>query len=453
MASFHACDGLRRVPRRGVIQAGGMGALGFGLSDLFATQTSASTASEARGKLFGAADSVLMLWLGGGHSHQDMWDMKPDAPSEVRGEFKPIKTKNPDLQITEHLPKIAGLADKFTVMRGLTHGRGDHQGAQVWWLTGYRPTRGDFALRSPSQDMPSVGAIVTHEKGMGNGVPPYVAIPDCGAIGHFNAFLPANCAPFQVNADPSLPNFQVKDLARAAGFADQRWERRKHLLEGADQGFRGISRTVETLASRDQHYARAYELVASAKARGAFDLAQESNEVRDRYGRNVLGQGLLLGRRLVEHGCRFVTVDTWYYQDWDTHSSNFTTLKDNYLPKLDQGYSALLEDMERRGMLDRTLVLLMSEFGRTPKVNPAAGRDHWPYANVALFAGAGVKKGLVLGATDKEAAYPSGAGYSPEDVSATTLHLAGVDLHKELIDRQNRPWKINTGVPLPEVMA
>lgn len=454
MSEHRACSGLRKLDRRGVVQAGGLGALGLGLADLFQLQAAAAdTASTERPKAFGAADSVLMLWLGGGHSHQDMWDLKPDAPAEVRGEFKSIKTKNPDLEITEHLPRIAALADQFTVMRGVTHQRGDHQGAQVWLLTGYRPTRPSFQLRDPSQDQPSLGAIVTHERGAKTAVPPYVAIPDCGAIGHFNAFLPARCAPFQVNSDPSLDKFEVRDLGRQQALDADRWSRRRRMLDGADQSFREITRTVEALAARDQHYARAYELVASARARGAFDLHQESTETRDRYGRNVLGQSLLLARRLVEHGSRFVSVDTWYYQDWDTHSSNFTTLKGNYLPKLDAAYSALLEDMGRRGMLDRTLVLLMSEFGRSPKINPGAGRDHWPACNAALFAGAGIKKAQLLGASDREAAYPVGAGYSPEDIAATILTLVGVDIHRELIDRQDRPWKICTGTPIAELIG
>lgn len=448
------CDGFRRLPRRGVLQVGGLSALGLGLSDVLRMRAAQAAAPAApRPRAFGKADSVILIWLSGGPSHQDLWDMKPEAPAEVRGEFKPIKTNVPGIEISELLPRTARHADKWAMLRGITHNRGEHEGAHVWMLTGYKPVRPFFALRDPSQDQPSMGSVISEELGARSAVPPYVCVPVASYNGAFNAFLNPRYAPFEVNGDPNKPDFQVRDLGRLAALDDGRVARRRRMLEHVDQPFKTLDRVVESLAAKDQFYAQAYELVGTAKARGAFDLSQEPKELRDAYGRNVLGQSCLLARRLVEHGSRFVTIDTTYWgMYWDTHADNFKTMRDGYGANLDNAYATLLEDMTKRGMLDHTLVLLMSEFGRTPKVNTAAGRDHWPPCNAALFAGAGIKPGQVLGASDREAAYPLDQGTTPEEVVATIYTLLGVDLNKEFRDHLDRPWKLATGTPVRELM-
>ncbi len=445
------CDGFRRLNRRGVLQVGGLGALGLGLDDLLRARAAQAAVGRTRAA---PADSVLLIWLSGGPSHQDLWDMKPEAPAEVRGEFKPIKTNVAGLEISELLPRVARHADKFAMLRGITHNRGEHEGAHVWQLTGYKPVRPFFALRDPSQDQPSLGSVVVQELGPRNALPPYICVPVASYNGAYNAFLSRRCAPFEVNGDPNSDKFDVRDLARAAAVDENRFERRRRLLGRVEQGFRDHDAVVESLAARDTHYAQAYDLVGSAHLRGAFDLRQEPSALRDAYGRNVLGQSCLLARRLIEHGARFVTIDTTYWgMYWDTHDNNFKTLRETHGPNLDAAYSALLEDMTRRGLLDRTLVLVMSEFGRTPKVNAQAGRDHWPACNAALFAGAGIKTGQVLGGSDREAAYPEGIGYTPEEVVATIYSLLGIDAAKEYRDHLDRPWRIATGEPIRALLA
>jgi hypothetical protein len=442
------CSGFKRLPRRGALQVGGLTALGLGLGDLFRLQE-AQAAAPAPAR----ADSVILLWLSGGPSHQDLFDLKPEAPSDIRGEFRPIKTNLPGLEISELLPRMAKQADRFAMLRGITHTRGEHEGAHIWTLTGYKPTRPFYALRDPSQDQPSMGSVVVQELGPKSAVPPYVSIPLASYNGAYNAFLSRACAPFEVRGDPNLDGFQVHDLGRLEAVGDARHDRRRRMLREVDGSSKDLDQVVESLAARDQFYARAYELVRAAGVRGAFDITREPKEVRDRYGRNVLGQSALLARRLVEHGARFVTIDTTYWgMYWDTHDNNFKTLRETHGPNLDAAYSALLEDMHRRGMLDRTLVLLMSEFGRTPKVNAAAGRDHWPPCNVALFAGAGVKTGQVLGASDREAAYPEGQGFRPEDVVTTIYTLLGIDTGRVYHDSLQRPWPLAPGSPIRDLI-
>lgn len=447
MSAHRPCSQLLRLPRRGVVQAGALSAFGFGLTELFQAQAAQGAGRTA------PADSVLLMWLSGGPSHQDLWDMKPAAPAEVRGEFRPIPSSVPGLEVSELLPRVAKRMHQMALVRGLTHARGDHQGAQVWQMTGYKPTRAQFALLDPSQDQPSMGSVVTQELGPRTQLPPYVCVPNADCNGQWQSFLPPGTAPFCVKGDPNKPDFEVRDLGRLAAGSPERLDRRRRLLDGTPGRFRDFERTVASLDSWNANFARAYDLVGAARARDAFDIRKESNEVRDRYGRNVLGQSTLMARRLLEQGVRFVTVDTWYHMDWDTHSNNFKTLKDSFAPRLDAALSALLEDFERNEALSRTLLVIMSEFGRTPKVNKDAGRDHWAPCNVVLFAGAGIRAGQVLGASDAEAAYPEGTAYSPEQMVATIYTLLGLDLDREFVDQQSRPWKIATGKPVGELMA
>jgi hypothetical protein len=299
-----------------VLQVGGLSALGLGLSDLLRVQAAdAATPDPAQptARSFGAADSVILLWLSGGPSHLDMWDMKPEASGEIRGEFKPIKTNLPGLEISELLPRIAKRADQFTMLRGITHNRGEHEGAHIWLLTGYKPTRPFFALHDPSQDQPSLGSVVVNELGAKSAVPPYVCVPVVSYNGSFQSFLSRRCAPFEVNGDPNKPDFQVRDLGRIAALTDSRFDRRRRMLSRVDNPFKQYDQVVDTLASKDEYYARAYDLIGSARMRGAFDLSQEPKDLRNAYGRNVLGQSTLLARRLIEYGSRFVTIDNIYW--------------------------------------------------------------------------------------------------------------------------------------------
>lgn len=420
------CDG---IARRDFLHLGLLTTLGVSLSDVLRWQTPAAPNPRR-------ATSCILLWLDGGPSHLDTFDPKPGAPSEIRSQFKAIPSNADGVQICEHLPLTAKAMRDVALIRSLTHELGNHDTGTRFMLTGHRP--------APALQHPSLGSIVAHEQQSGVAMPPYVAIPSDAVGGNSNGaragFLSGACSAFNVGNDPS----RVRDLDPPAGVSFSRSDQRREMLRRMD----ALSREIEdgpATRNRDAFLAQAYSLLASPEAKAAFDLSREQSATRERYGPSRIGAGCLLARRLIEAGSRFVTVvDT----GWDTHQQIFKELPDarfpgsGKLPSLDRAYSSLLTDLRERGLLDTTLVVLMGEFGRTPKLNALGGRDHWPRAGFVCLAGGGVKGGQVIGATNAFGEVPVDRPVSPPDLAFTILSLLGVDPAKELIAPGGRPVKI-----------
>jgi hypothetical protein len=380
--------------------------------------------------------------MNGGPSHIDTFDPKPEAPAEIRGEFAAIPTNVKGVYLSEHLPKLAQQTDKFSILRSVTSPDGSHESATHYLLTGYPFT--------PALSYPSYGSVVARERGYRNALPPY-ALMGGFPFGYGGAgYMGAVYNPFNIGGNPGSKNFSVKDVTPPAGLAPERIDRRRAMLAALDTFQRDVETEARAVRTMDQFYERAYNLVTSPLAKKAFSLAEEPDKLRDEYGRSSFGQSCLLARRLVEAGVPFVTINQG---GWDTHENNFKELKKSRLPELDQGYAALLKDLHARGMLDHTLVLWMGEFGRTPKVNAAAGRDHWPNAMCVCMGGGPVKRGIVVGETNERAEVPKERPIRVEDVAATIYQALGVDFHKEYESPQNRPIKINyDGEPIREVL-
>ncbi len=435
------CDG---ITRRNMLRVGGAGLLGSQLTlpSLLRAEDAAKPADDV---------SVIILFLHGGLSTIDTFDLKTEAPSEFRGEFNPIATSVPGLNVCEHLPTLAKNAHRYSLIRNFTHSNSDHGPADHYMLTGYRPTAAFNPNLKPNNQKPAHGSIIARQRGPRGGVPPYVCLPvmhpSCGP-----AYLGATCAPFVVESDPNAPNFKVPDLVPPLVVDAERLESRKSLLQSVDKFRQSTDIAANSKAfQRSKFQEKAFELVTSAATRQAFDLASESVSLRDEYGRTTLGQSCLMARRLVESGVRCVTVD---HHNWDTHYHNFHVLKNDLLPQLDAGLSALLRDLDDRGTLSKTLIAVFGEFGRTPRVNKDAGRDHWGPSNAILLAGGGVKPGLVIGKTNSLGEKPDGPSYGPEDLSATIFHLLGIDAALEFYTPEGRPVPIvNNGRVMQDVLA
>jgi hypothetical protein len=432
------CSG---TSRRDFLRVGSLGLVGLSLPAYLRCQAQAAGRSAGRGP---NARSVILVFLGGGLSHHDSFDPKPEAPEEVRGKYGTIATAVPGLYISEKLPRMARVMDRLTLVRSASHDNDHHETATNWVLSG--------RFGTPFGDYPAIGAVVAHETGFSGHLPPYVAVPRNPSftweLGK-SAFLGGRYESFKAG-DPSQPNYRVQDLQPAAGpLSAKQMERRETLLRAVD----GLARRVEgndQIATYDEFHARAREMVLSSEARRAFAIEQEPEKLRDRYGRTTAGQSLLLARRLVEAGVRFVTVN---YPGWDHHGKIFAGL-DQKLPEFDRAVSALVEDMDSRGTFQDTLLVVLGEFGRTPKLNKDAGRDHWGPAASVLFAGAGVKRGFVLGKTDKYGAYPTQRPVSPADVACTIFESLGIDPRKQLVTPDGRPIEIlDRGETVKELFA
>jgi hypothetical protein len=390
--------------------------------------------------------SVILVWLAGGPSHIDMYDLKPNAPAEVRGEFKPIATNVPGTQIGEHLPMQAQMMDKFSVVRSAYHTNAGHGMGSQWMQTGYQAT-----IEVNDNIFPSTGSVVAKLKGPNEpGLPAYVNLPRKVSFGNA-AYLGASYNPFAPDANPNEPGFQVKNLKLPGRVSAERLEARKELVRSIDTIRRDIDAKGD-LTGYDTFYRDALEMVTAPKATAAFDVNKEAGKLRDRYGRNDLGQSCLLARRLVEAGVTFVTVQAG--GGWDTHGNNFTELKRRLLPQYDAAVSSLVQDLHDRGLSDDVLVLSMGEFGRTPKINKDAGRDHWPGAMSVLYAGGGLKMGQMIGTTDSTASYPTSKPYTPGCVLSTMYHVVGVD-HKHVFhDDAKRPLPVlSEGDPIKELVG
>jgi hypothetical protein len=404
--SNRACDG---VSRREFLRVGSLAAVGLTLPGFFRAQAAAGVADSDV--------SCILLWLQGGISHIDSFDPKPEAPSEVRGEFGAIDTSVPGVQVCEHLPNLASSLDRYAILRSLNPKNGSHGVADAYMMSGH-----PF---NASLTYPSYGAVVAKEKGDRNSMPPYVQVGtaiDQRFGGGVAGILGDRFNPFVLPGDPSSAGFRVRDVA-LGGAEQARFERRRKALAAVDTWQARMEGGSNALEASDAFYQKAYDLITAPHAKRAFELGLEDPRLRDRYGRHALGQGCLMARRLVEAGARFVTVTDG---GWDTHQNNFDSLRKRLLPRLDSALSALLEDLQGRGLLDRTLVVCLSDFGRTPKVNPSAGRDHWATAGIALLAGAGIKGGQAVGQTNALAEQPVEAPYYTEDVAATIYDRLGI---------------------------
>ena len=418
--------------RRDFMKIGSLGALGVTLDGVLRAGT-----NNPRKDI-----SCILVWQSGGCGHQDTFDMKPDAPREYRGEFNPIPTNVPGIQICEHLPFTAKQADKYTILRSMRSKENNHERAINYLLTGYLPL--------PTIEFPSLGSVISKELGPKKGLPPYVAVPN--TFPSYGAgFLGAAYNPF-ISGNPNVTGYRVRDLTLPV---DVDWGRvgdRTWLLKQMDARFRSAEASPE-FGALDSFSQRAYDLMSSPAAKKAFDIEQEDAQLRDRYGRTPVGQGCLLARRLVEAGVRFVTVAKGWL-NYDTHGDNFNIMRKVLLPEFDRAFAALLEDLHQRGMLDTTLVIANGEFGRTPKVNDAAGRDHHNKAWSVVFAGAGIAGGRVLGATDKTATEVTELPVEPEDMLYTIYKILGVETAHEYQTPIGRPVKVvNGGRLIPGLLA
>ena len=383
--------------------------------------------------------SLIIVFLQGGLSTIDTLDLKPDAPAEFRGEFAPISTNQPGLEVCEHLPTLATVADRFSLIRSFTHNNSNHGHADHYMLTGYHPAAGFNSSLKPNNQRPAHGSIIARKLGARGGVPPYVCIPDmhrsCGP-----AYLGSSHAPFVVDSDPNGPDFRVPDLIPPVAVNAERLDNRRRLMQQIDRFRRGgeleVNRASEQLST---FQSKAFDLMTSRETKRAFDLSAESDRTREIYGRTTLGQCCLMSRRLVEAGVRCVTID---HSNWDTHYNNFHVLRQDLLPQLDLALPALLLDLEQRGMLDRTMVVVMGEFGRTPRVNKDAGRDHWGPSNTILLAGGGIRHGVVVGATNARGEKPESDPLGPEDLAATMYRALGINGQEEFLTPEGRPVKI-----------
>jgi len=373
----------------------------------------------------------------------DTWDLKPDAPAEFRGEFKPIATNVPGIQICEHLPRTAGQMDKFSLIRSFRHHNSDHGPADHYMLTGYFPQAGFNPGVRPNNQRPAHGSIMARKLGPRGSVPPYICLPKMHPSAG-PAYLGSGAAPFVIEADPNAPDFSVPDVVPPPALEADRLDARKELLQKIDRFQQHAERRAGSDASAVGEFQRkAFEVMTSPQAKKAFQIHQEPDKLRDEYGRNSLGQSCLMARRLIEAGVRCVTID---HSNWDTHNDNFRTLKRDLLPRLDAALATMFRDLAERRILDRTLVVVTGEFGRTPRINKDAGRDHWGPAFSVALGGAGVQGGRVVGLTDARAERPARNPIGPEDLSATMYHLMGIDPNAEFFTPDGRPVKIaNSG--------
>jgi hypothetical protein len=454
--SVPLCEGLTR---RQWLRVGGLGAAGLMLPDLFKGRAAAGKANRRKDQSsFGRAKSCILCFLFGAPAHQDVWDLKPDAPADMRGEFKPIHSSVPGNYLGEHIPHIARTAQRFAVIRSVQHPDNTHTVAMHYMLTGHRHAEPNTNPQRQPSDFPCFGAVMQYLRPGRTGLPSGISLNapanQVSANNHifpgfFAGILGSAYDPLFISQDASAADFNPLPTADPAAAAQLR--RRRGLLAEVDARRQALDK-VASVRGFNQYFERAFSLVTAPAARRAFDLSSEPAGVRDRYGRNQFGQGLLLARRLVEAGVGLVTVN-WARDDafWDTHKDNFKDLKNKLLPPFDLGFSALLEDLDQRGLLDETLVVCLGEFGRTPKINSAAGRDHWAACNSVVLAGGGVRGGHVHGASDRAAAYPATTPISPDDLAATIYHTLGIDPHTEIHDRLGRPLPLANARPLSEL--
>ena len=412
------------------MHVGLVGGLGLTLADFL--RIKAHGAQKFYPSKEGKAKSVIHIYLPGGMAHQESWDPKPYSPLEYRGPFKSIPTKIPGVHFSEIFKESAKVADKITVCRSMTHGEAAHERGTHNMFTGYRP--------SPATSFPSMGSVVSHEFGSRKNLPPYVCIPKVPNEFAGSGYLSSSYGPFGLGSDPASENFKVRDLTLPDQICDTRFSKRRSLLDTVDSHFRKIENS-DALGAMDKFYNDAYSLISSEEARHAFDLSKESDKLKERYGKNEAGQRMLLSRRLVESGVRFVSMT---YGGWDMHQ-NIQAGFEKHGPNLDKAFAALISDLEDRGLLDSTLVMLSSEFGRTPKINKDNGRDHYPKVFSVVLDGGGITQGQVYGSSDAFATAPEDNPLSVEDLATTVYDRLGIVADKELMAPGDRPMEIVDG--------
>jgi uncharacterized protein (DUF1501 family) len=412
--------------RRDFIYTGLVGGLGLSMGDILKLQAESP-------QLKAKAQSVIHIYLPGGFAAQETFDPHPNAPSEYRGPLGTVPTKITGVHFSEYLKQTAKIADKLTVVRSMTHGEAAHERGTTSMFTGYRP--------SPALEYPSFGSVIAHELGDRKSLPAYVCVPQKltsnGNDPADSGFLSKAYGPFSLGSDPASEKFKVRDLNLPDNVSEERFLKRRSILETVDSHFKYIE-TSDAVASMDTFYQKAYDLIASPEARAAFDINKEPTNLKEMYGLNQAGQRLLMARRLVESGVRYVSVT---YGGWDMHT-NISKGISTQLPAFDQAYAALIKDLEQRGMLDSTLVMISSEFGRTPKINKDAGRDHWPRVFSVVFAGGGFKKGFVYGASDATGSDVEENPLTVENLAATMYNQMGIDPNKALMADGGRPVSI-----------
>ncbi len=429
------CEGFAR---RDFLKIGAAGLFGLSLPQLLQLEARAKATSPAGETPRRRATSVIMIWLSGGPATIDMWDLKPGAPEGIRGEFRPVATTADGVQVSEHLRGMSRIMDKCTVVRSLAHSIPAHGPATVFMTTGNRPT--------PAVQYPSLGSLVTRLMPAAPGVPPFISFSEMrnGSAG-LAGYLGTAYNPFiveGVGADPrgaGAGNLRVRGITLPTGFTLEQLENRDRLLQQFDQGLAQVDRNADLVEGLDAFHQQALDILRSSSTRNAFNLGQENAAVRNRYGNNPFGLGALAGRRLVEAGVRFVTVSLG---GWDTHGQNFNALRARLLPTLDQTLSALIEDLDDRGLLDSTVVYCAGEFGRTPRINPNNGRDHWARSMAVLLAGGGFRRGYAHGTTDSQGMAPATEPCTPDDVSSTIFQCLGLDPHHELQTPTGRPIQL-----------
>lgn len=427
------CEG---VSRRQLLRVGGLGFASLTLPTLLRLQAEAKANPAAPMKNRDDL-SVILMWMQGGPSHIDTFDPKPDAPAEIRGEFGVIDTTIPGVKFVEHLPLMAKSLDKFTVIRNGYSYNGGHGIADAYMLSGWR--------FSPSTVYPSYGSVVAQELGYRKGMPPYVQLGpwvDKMNAGGQAGYLGSEHNPFIINDDPNGGTFNIDGITLPGGMSAGRFTRRQRMLNRFDSWQRTVEKNANDVGAMDAFYEKAFSIVTSPAAKKAFDLSQEDPKLRDKYGRHRFGQSCLLARRLVQSGVRLVNISM---PSWDTHANNFVALKTGLLPQLDSGYSALLDDLDRLGMMDNTVVFWLGDFGRTPKINSAAGRDHWVGSTVFTIGGGGFKTGQAIGASNQYAEQPVGKPIEIEDLAATLYHVLGIPLDMHFVSPDGRPFKVNPG--------
>lgn len=416
---------MSQITRRTALRIGALGSAGIGLPNLL--QLDAAEESPTKGR------NAIFIFLTGGQSHIDTWDLKPEA-GEMKGEFDSIESAVPGYRVCEHMPHLATQADKYSVLRSVSHTQGAHSPGQRYLQTGNQ--------KIPSLEYPDYGAVVAKEHKAPRGIPSYVLLPGGGSNSatYSSGYLGVANGPFTALGDPNADKYSVRALATPDGSTLEELEGRRRLLSRVDTAFAGAGVQNSELTGMNRSYEQAFEILQSTAVRKAFQIDAESDATREHYGRHSFGQSCLLARRLVEAGTRCVSI---YNGGWDTHQDNFTDLKNTLLPPWDQGLAALIEDLHTRGLLDNTVVWCTGEFGRTPKINDmGAGRDHWPRAMSMLYAGCGIRGGNVIGETDDTASEPVSDAYSPDDAAASFFHAIGIEHHAEYHTPDGRPVMI-----------
>ena len=435
----HTTTDCRSPNRRHfLLRVGSLAGLGAALPESLVRRPAAADGAPHR-----SDTNCILVWTRGGTSHHDTLDPKPDAKAEVRGEFGAIDTALPGVQFTDLVPHFARHADLFSVVRNLNSINGAHGTADAIMMSGWQ--------MNPNITYPCYGSVIAKEHGYRDNMPPFVQLRnevDRKFFGGTAGYLGIAYNPFEIHADANEAEVSVRDLTPPGGMSLQRVRLRREALQTIDRFQRGLDRQPAFLDALDDYYQNAFDMVTSPATQRAFDLGRETDSTRDAYGRTTFGQSCLLARRLIEAGTRFVTVSDG---DWDTHRDNFTRLRE-LTPPVDRGFTALLLDLKQRGLLENTLVVWLTDFGRTPTINPAAGRDHWASAGIAVFAGAGTPAGTIIGQTDAIGGQSVGREYYPRDIAATIYHKLGIPKHTTYQIGNGRPMRLNEGQPIDALL-